>query len=95
MLNIKSAFNLVSDSDLAYLFRLCVDSKFVDTNTVYRAAASKTDFAPDMDDTVINAYARTLPHPSAWRTSELVVALRLHQDSFRQRHAARQGSQAG
>lgn len=61
MLNIKSAFQLVSDSDLAYLFRLCVDSKFVDTNTIYRAAASKTDFAPDMDSNVINAYAS---HPS-------------------------------
>ena len=61
MLNIKSAFQLVSDSDLAYLFRLCVDSKFVETNTLYRSAASKTDFAPDMDSNVINAYAS---HPS-------------------------------
>lgn len=57
MLNIRSVSHLVQDSDMAYLFRLCVNSKFVEENTRYREIAAKTDFIPDMDSRVINAYA--------------------------------------
>lgn len=54
---IKSADQLVNDSDLAYLYRICVTSKLVEDNSIYRNVASRTIFVPDMEDTTLNAYA--------------------------------------
>lgn len=57
MLNIRTPFKLVTNSDLEYAFRECVESKFIRKNEVYREFADKIDFFPAMDDADVNAYA--------------------------------------
>lgn len=57
MLNIRKVGSLISDDDLEYVFRECINSKFIRTNTMYSDKMSKTKFVPDIGDSTINAYA--------------------------------------
>lgn len=57
MLIIRTPFQLVTNSDLDYAFRECIDSKFIRKNDIYKEIADRTDFRPDMDDDDVNAYA--------------------------------------
>ena len=57
MLNIRTPFQLVTNSDLEYAFRECVESKFIRMNKIYSDAADKIIFTPAMDAEDVNAYA--------------------------------------
>lgn len=69
MICIKTVGQLISDDDLEYVYRECVNSKFICTNTMYSDKMSKTEFVADIGDSTVNAYAG--PRPGGYKVTLL------------------------
>ena len=57
MIKVPRLSEIINNSDIEYLFRMCAESKFVRENGHYANVVDNTTFKVDMENDVINAYA--------------------------------------